>query len=162
MKHPNANKPLTPPRNILGEAECRGRRIVCTDDPNYLAHHIDGFGFKVPCIYTVLDEFDEVVFPIGMHVFWTPADAANAIYMLDMILPTIKAQQPHTSLMWEYGLFRCYRRDFFNVYHAVKKIENVLVSSSAFGENPSDEIAKIIHHMHQHARQSREIDNADR
>lgn len=152
-----ATKPLSPPHadTILGEATYRGRRIVCTNDPNYCSTNKDGWGFVPPCVYTVLDEFDDVVFPIGMHVFWTPDDAANAIEMLDTIFPRITRDQPNTTLMYEYGRMRQYRRAFFVTYDAVQAMRQAVDDARALDDNPCEDIHEMLHGLHQSVMQWR-------
>jgi hypothetical protein len=151
-------KPLPPPSNILHEVEYRGRRIICTDDKNLIGpQYADKWGFAPDRGYVVLDEFDENVFPIGMHWFYTPDDAACAIEMLDTILPTIKAGQPATTLLYEYGVMRQYRREFFHIYGTLAKLQRIIDDAKVFDENPSTAIGRELHALRQVAAQSRKI-----
>lgn len=157
--NPAAQKPLTPPRadTILGEAEYRGFRIVCTNDPNFCANHVDSWGFKPPCVYVVLDELDDVVFPPGMAAFYTPDDAAVAIEMRETCMAEIKARQPCTTLQYEYGTMRQYRRAWWAVYLCIIRLQGIVDDARALGDNPIDDISKELHALHQRARNSRDI-----
>ena len=133
---------LPTPNNILHEVPYRGRRICSTDDRRVIGNGlVDKWGFEpVHVGYVVLDEFDENVFPIGMHWFFTPDDAASAIEMLDTILPTIKKGQSATTLMFEYGLMRAYRREFWKVYNAIVRMQRAVNTAAALDEDVTDNI----------------------
>jgi hypothetical protein len=154
-----AGKPLTVDLSrILHEVEYRDRRIVCTDDPKVVGPgHPDKWGFTVDRGFVVLDDFDEIVFPIGMHWFYTPDDAAAAIEMLDHIFPAIKEDQPPTTLLYEYGLMRQYRKEFWYTYGAIVDIQKALDSAKAFDENPAETISKRLHLLRQAVAQGKSI-----
>jgi hypothetical protein len=125
------------------EVSYRDRRIVCTTDPRCVGQAFpDKWGFTTDRGYVVLDEFDEHVFPVGMHWFYTPDDAACAIEMLDTILPTIKADQACTTLLFEYGLLRAYRKEFWHTYHAIVNIQKACDDAAAFDDDATPAIRK--------------------
>jgi hypothetical protein len=155
-----ANKPLPSPKpeSIKHEVPYRGRRIVLTDDPRLVgAPYPDKWGFTTDQGFVVLDEFDEIEFPVGMHWFWTPDDAACAIELLDTILPTIKEGTPATTLLYEHGIMRAYRREFWHVYHALADIRKACDDAVAFGDNPCEDIVKRLHFLRQQVAQGKSI-----
>ena len=155
-----ANKPLPSPdpASIKHETMYRGYRIVQTDDPKVVGQpHPDKWGFTIDTGFVVLDEFDENVFPVGMHWFYTPDDAASAIEMLDTILPTIKDRSPSTTLLYEYGLMRTYRREFWHAYSALVDIQKTCDDAAAFGDDPREDIVKRLHFLRQQVAQGRSI-----
>lgn len=148
--------PLSAPKNIIHEVEYRGRRIVLTDDKNLVGQpNPDAWGFTTDRGYVVLDEFDEHVFPIGQHWFYTPYDAAAAIELLDSALPEIKTAQPHTTFTYEYGVMRRYRADFGLTYKALVDIQNKIDEAKQFDDNPTQAIADILHLLRQNVARSR-------
>lgn len=150
----SATAPLPSPDNIIHEVPYRGRRIVCTDDKRLVGQlYPDSFGFTTDRGYVVLDEFDEIIFPIGMHWFYTPHDAACAIEMLDTILPTIKEEAPYETLSHAYHLMSRYRQMFWCTYTAILSIDRALAQAVQFEENPRDEIATILHNLRQRVRE---------
>ena len=154
----NKVTPLPAPNNIIHEVPYRGRRIVCTDDTRLVGQaHPDSWGFTTDRGYVVLDEFDENVFPIGMHWFYTPDDAACAIEMLDHVLPTIKENTPATTLLYEYGIMRQYRREFWHTYGAIARIQRACTEASQFDDNPLTTIQTELHALRQNVAQGRSI-----
>lgn len=152
------DKPLPPPNNIIHEVKYRGRRIVLTDDRNLVgSSYPDKWGFAPTQGYIVLDEFDEVIFPVGMHWFYTPDDAAMAIEMLDTIYPQIKDRNPATTLLHEYGVMRAYRREFWHTYGALQDIRKLVDDARAFEENPLEDIAQRLHFLRQQVAQGRSV-----
>lgn len=152
------SKPLPAPDNIIHEIEYRGMRVVCTDDKRLVGQsHPDKWGFTTDRGYIVLDEFDDHVFPAGMHWFYTPDDAVSAIEMRDTILPTIKAGQPATTLLYEYGLMRTYRREFWLTYNAIQNIQRMCDNARDFDENPREEVLKELHLLRQNVAQGRSV-----
>jgi hypothetical protein len=153
------NKPLTvDPSRIIHEVEYRDRRIALTDDPKLLGPaYPDKYGFTIERGFIVIDAFDEIVFPIGMHWFYTPDDAVAAIEMLDTILPGIKEDQAATTLLYEYGLMRQYRKEFWYTYGAVVDIQRALDKAKTFDENPAETISKRLHLLRQAVAQGRSI-----
>lgn len=149
-------KPVTlpTPDNILHEVPYRGRRICATDDQRVIgSEYKDKWGFT-PCVgYVVLDEFDEIIFPIGMHWFYTPDDAASAIEMLDTILPTIKEGQPATSLRFEYGLMRQYRKEFWHTYNCIVKLQRAVDDAAAMEDDATPDVRKALHFLRQQVAQ---------
>lgn len=161
-KRPGAMKPLPPPQNIIHETPYRGYRIVCTDDPNLVGQQYpDKWGFTTDRGFVVLDDFEENVFPVGMHWFYTPEDAAAAIEMLDTILPIIKTRVPATSLRHEFFLMQQYRREFWSVYAALQKIDSACDDAQqGLDENrAATNIKAILHNLRQNVAQSRSIDH---
>jgi hypothetical protein len=155
---PKKCKPATSPdpASIKHETPYRGYRIVQTDDPRIVGQaNPDKWGFTTDRGFTVLDEFDEIIFPIGMHWFWTPEDAAAAIEMYDTILPSIKKSQPATTLLYEYGTMRGYRREFWHTYHAIIDLQRIVDDAVAFGDNPLDDVKKRLHLLRQQVAQGR-------
>lgn len=149
--------PLSAPANIIREVEYRGRRIVLTDDNNLVGQKFpDKWGFTTDRGYVVLDEFDEHVFPAGVHWFYTPDDAAAAIELLDSALPTIKESTP-TTFTYEYGVMRRYRAEFGLTYKALVDIQAAVDEATQFGDDPSEKIKTILHTLRQNAMQSRGI-----
>lgn len=158
----NANtrttKPLPAPDNIIHEVEYRGRRICCTNDAKLVGQsHPDKWGFTTDRGYVVLDDFDEHVFPAGMHWFYTPDDAACAVEMLDTILPTLKEGQPATTLMYEYGVMRRYRQEFWSTYHALALIQKTCDDALAFDEDATSAVRTTLHALRQAVAQGRSI-----
>jgi hypothetical protein len=150
--------PTIDPKRIIQEVAYRDRRIVYTDDPKLVgSQHPDKWGFTCDRGFVVLDDFDENVLPIGMHWFFTADDAAAAIEMLDLVLPTIKEDQPCTTLLYEYGLLRSYRREFGSVYHTIVMIQKDIDDAAAFEENPAESIKKRLHLLRQNAAQGKGI-----
>lgn len=152
------SKPLPPPRNIIHEVPYRDRRICLTDDANLVGQaYPDRWGFTTDRGYVVLDEFDEHVLPAGMHWFYTPDDAACAIEMLDTILPTIQKGTPATTLLYEYGIMRAYRREFWITYNALARMQNILDDAVAFGDNATAALITELHALRQAVAQGRSV-----
>jgi hypothetical protein len=151
-------KPLPPPGNIIHEVSYRDRRICLTDDANLVGQfHPDQWGFTTDRGYVVLDAFDEHVFPAGMHWFYTPDDAVNAIEMLDTILPTIQKGTPATTLLYEYGVMRAYRREFWITYNALARMQNILDDAVAFGDDATATLVTELHALRQAVAQGRSV-----
>ena len=149
---------LPAPKTILHEVPYRDYRIVLTDDRRLVGStYPDKFGFAVDRGFVVLDSFDEHVFPAGVHWFYTPDDAVAAIEMLDSVLPTIKETQPATTHTHEYGVMRSYRREFWQVFLALVKIQQKVDEAAQFDENPADDIRTILHTLRQAVAQGRSI-----
>jgi hypothetical protein len=150
-------KPLSAPRNIIHEVPYRDYRIVLTDDNALVGQQYpDKWGFTTDRGFVVLDSFDEHVFPAGVHWFYTPEDAVAAIEMLDTVLPTIKEAHPSTHT-YEYGVMRSYRREFWQVFLALVKIQHAVDEASQFDENPAVAIREILHTLRQNVAQGRSI-----
>lgn len=160
-RHSSRNtKPLSAPdpKSIKHETSYRGYRIVQTDDPAVVGSKFpDKHGFTIDVGFVVMDEFDEIVFPVGLHWFWTPEDAIAAIELLDTILPTIKEGTPATTLLYEYGVMRAYRREFWHAYHALADIQKMCDDAAAFGDDPREDIVKRLHFLRQQVAQGRSI-----
>lgn len=147
---------LPAPDNILHEVPYRGRRIVLTDDRRLVGQqHPDKWGFAPDRGFVVLDEFDDHVFPAGIHWFYSPDEAALAIEMLDTVLPTIQRDQPATTLMYEYNLMRRYRTEFWHTYHALRLIENDCRDAAALDDNPREVVMQRVHLLRQQVAQGR-------
>lgn len=150
--------PAPDPKSIKHEVKYRDYRIVQTDDPKVIGPgNPDKWGFAIGQGFVVMDEFDENVFPVGMHWFYTPDDAAAAIEMLDTILPIIKDRTPATTLLYEYGLMRTYRREFWHSYRALQEIQKACDDAATFGDNPREEIASRLHFLRQQVAQGKSI-----
>ncbi len=147
---------LPTPNNIIHEVAYRGRRICATDDKRCIGgngEHKDKWGFSPSVGYVVLDEFDENVFPVGMHWFHTPDDAASAIEMLDTILPTIKKGQEATGLMYEYSLMRAYRREFWQTYHCIAKMQRAVDTAAQMEDDATNDVRTALHFLRQQVAQ---------
>lgn len=131
------------PRDIIREREYRGQRIIQTRDTRFVGDK-DAWGFSLDVGFIVRDEFDDYVLPVPMHAFYSPHDAIDAIEMRDTILPTIKADQPATTLVYEYQLMWSYRVNFSHTYGALKQIEKACLDARDFDENPREKVLDIL------------------
>ncbi len=103
------------------------------------------------------DELDDYVMPIGMTWFYTADDAANAIEMMDSVFPDIKAAQPATTLMYEYGLMRAYRRTFARVYQTLGKIKTICQEARDFDDNPGEAVISQLELLRVSVSEARDI-----
>jgi hypothetical protein len=137
-------------KNILGELEYRGLRIIHTDDKNLVGQE-DAAGFTITSGFVVRDEFDEPVMPIGMSWFYTPYDAIAAIEMRDLVVPAIKETQPATTLTYEWNLMMQYRLKFPRVFAFLNSLQVACDEASTFGDDniKALDIAKMLHVLRQ-------------
>lgn len=155
--HSQRKPVLSAPSNIIREIEYRGYRIVQTDDTAY-AGHIDDLGFAHPVVFVVIDEFDDIALPIGMHVHWSAHDAINAIEMKDTVAPGIATSKWPTTALYEYGVMRAYRRAFWNVMRAINNIQKLCTDARDFDDNPGEDVLGQLHLLRQNVQQDRSID----
>lgn len=120
----------------ISEVEYRGRRIVAN---NYTGafDNSDTMGFNVPIAFSVLDEFDEPALPTVQHWFWSPHDAAAAIRFVDWVTPRIAKDKKTwpTTVAYEYNMMVAYRRNFDEVYGAIKEIEKMCIDARDFDDD---------------------------
>lgn len=152
--------PAPDPKSIIHEVDYRGYRIVLTNDRRCVgASFPDKWGFAPQQGYVVLDEFDDHVFGVGMHWFYSPDDAASAIEMHDSVVPEIKEEQPHTTVLYEYGLMRAYRREFHEVYRALNKLQRMCDDAVSFEDTtlPVKSVQDELHLLRQNVARGRSI-----
>jgi hypothetical protein len=109
-------------------------------------------------VFTVLDEFDEIALPIGMHLHWSAHDAINAIEMKETVLPEVATSKWPTTAMYEYGVMRSYRREFWHVMRAIHGISKLCTDARDFDDNPGEDVLKALHLLRQNVSQGRSID----
>lgn len=127
--------------NAMQSANYKGYEILETPHIGTFNHY-ESHGIKVDKAYTVVDEFGDQTLPLIHNVFWTPADAAQAIdaaIWFEARVNKSRATWPST-IVFEYNTMMSYRRNFFAVFQALKEIEDLCVESKDLDENPRDAI----------------------
>lgn len=102
----------------------------------------ESYGLEVNKAYRVVDDFGDDTLPLLNNVFWTPADAAQAVdaaLWLESRVDKAKATWPST-VTFEYNQMMAYRRRFYAVYQALSEIDDMCQSARDFDENPREAI----------------------
>lgn len=138
----------------MKEIEYKDRRIVA-NQYNGLHDKSDTMGFTVPVAFVVLDEFDEPALPTIQQWFWSPWDAANAIDMSDWLRDTIDTKKWPTTVAFEYNQMTAYRRNFSNVYMAIKDIEKMCIDARDFDDNVTEAVLSRLQLLRQSVAEGR-------
>lgn len=102
----------------------------------------ESFGLQVDKAYSVVDAFGDAVLPLAYNTFWTPTDAAHAIDAALWLQERIgaKADKWPTSTTHEYNVMLTHRRKFFQVFQALKEIEDMCIAARDLDENPRESV----------------------
>lgn len=134
----------------INEIEFRGRRVVANAYKGAFDKS-DTLGFRVPVVYSVLDEFDDPALPTSQHWFWSPFDATAAIRFVEWVTPRIDKSKKNwaTTIAYEYNTMIAYRRNFDEVYGAIREIEQMCVEAKDFDEDMTDAVLKRLQLLRQ-------------
>ena len=136
------------PKDIIHETTLRGCRIIQTSDQRFVGMK-DAAGFNITTGFVVRDEFDDYVLPQTMQWFYSPYDAAAAIYIKDLVMPLHKQDKWPTTLLYEYSYQWAMRQNFYNVFIALDKIKRLCENSRDFDENPREEVLTVLNGLRQ-------------
>jgi hypothetical protein len=152
--YPYYNQFYDPVRNPMtkeiSEVEYRGRRIVANAYTGAFDKS-DTMGFNVPVAFVVLDEFDDPALPLIQQWFWTPHDASAAIRFVDWVTPRIAKDKKNwpTTIAYEYNMMVAYRRNFDEVYGAIKEIEKMCIDARDFDDDMTAAVLSRLQRLRQ-------------